>query len=338
MPRKARIDAPGALHHIIVRGIEKRKIFYDDTDRESFLERFGIVLTESDTPCFAWALIPNHLHLLLRTGLTPIATLMRRLLTGYAVNFNRRHRRHGQLFQNRYKSILCQEEAYLQELVRYIHLNPLRARLVEDLKALDKFKFSGHGVLMGRKKLDWQDTEYVLKFYGSRKSKARKGYREYVKKGIMDGRRPELVGGGLIRSAGGWSEVKVMRRGVERMKGDERILGDGDFVESVLKAAQEYLERKYELKSQGHSFDWLVRRVAQIMQLDPDAMLSPGKYPQRVRARSLLCYWGSRELGMTTVALAKKVNLAQPTVSQAILRGQKISENLGLNFRDQMNQ
>ena len=89
MPRKARIDTPGALHYIIVRGIERRSIFYDDLDRENFIERFGIVLTESDTPCFAWALIPNHFHLLLKTGTTPMATVIRRLLTGYAVSFNR---------------------------------------------------------------------------------------------------------------------------------------------------------------------------------------------------------------------------------------------------------
>jgi len=130
MPRKARIDAPGALHHIIVRGIERRKIFYDDNDRDNFLNRLGVILIESQNQCFAWALIPNRLHLLLRTGVAPIATVMRRLLTGYAVSFNRRHRRHGQLFQNRYKSILCQEDPYLIELVRYIHLNPLRAGLV----------------------------------------------------------------------------------------------------------------------------------------------------------------------------------------------------------------
>ena len=98
MPRKARIDSPGALHHIIVRGIERRKIFYDDSDRNNFLDRLGIILIDTKTPCFAWALIPNHLHLLLRTGVAPISTVMRRLLTGYAVSFNRRHRRHGQLF------------------------------------------------------------------------------------------------------------------------------------------------------------------------------------------------------------------------------------------------
>jgi len=128
MPRKARIDAPGALHHIIIRGIEKRKIFEDDDDRYQFIKRLGHILTEAETPIYAWALIPNHVHLLLKAGLTPIATIMRRLLTGYAVYFNRRHRRHGHLFQNRYKSILCQEEPYLKQLVAYIDLNPFELR------------------------------------------------------------------------------------------------------------------------------------------------------------------------------------------------------------------
>jgi REP element-mobilizing transposase RayT len=101
MPKKARIDAPGALHHVITRGIEKRDIFKDDDDRNNFLERLETIVDESCTLCYAWALLPNHSHLLFKTGLIPIATVMRRLLTGYAVTFNRRH---GHLFQNRYKS------------------------------------------------------------------------------------------------------------------------------------------------------------------------------------------------------------------------------------------
>ena len=104
MPRKARIDAPGALHHIIVRGIERRRIFSDDLDRDNFIERLGDILTETQTFCFAWALIPNHAHLLLRTGQTHLSTEMRRLLTGYAISYNRRHRRHGHLYQIRYRS------------------------------------------------------------------------------------------------------------------------------------------------------------------------------------------------------------------------------------------
>jgi REP element-mobilizing transposase RayT len=232
MPRKARIDAPGALHHIIVRGIERRKIFYDDDDRDNFLERLGAILDDTRTPCFAWALLPNHAHILLKTGAAPIATVMRRLLTGYAVSFNHRHRRHGQLFQNRYKSILCQEDLYLLELVRYIHLNPLRAKLVADLKALDTYAYGGHSVMMGKNKQPGQDTDYVLKFYGNKRLAARRRYREFVTKGIDEGRKPDLVGGGLVRSAGGWAAVKALRKGFERIKGDERILGDGQFVEA----------------------------------------------------------------------------------------------------------
>jgi len=125
MPRKSRIDASGALHHITARGIEQGIIFRDDADREDFIERLAGILVETQTRCFAWALMDNHFHLLLRTGKAPVATVMRRLMTGHAVSFNKRHRRHGHLFQNRYKSILCQEDAYLTELVRYLHLNPV---------------------------------------------------------------------------------------------------------------------------------------------------------------------------------------------------------------------
>ena len=130
MPRKSRIDAAGAIHHVIARGINKADIFSDNIDYRNFLSRLGIILNATKTACYAWALMPNHFHLLLRTGNTPVSTIMRRLLTGYAVNYNRRHNRFGHLFQNRYKSILCQEEPYLLELVRYIHLNPLRAGLI----------------------------------------------------------------------------------------------------------------------------------------------------------------------------------------------------------------
>ena len=113
MPRFARLDAPGVLHHVIIRGIERRKIFTDNEDRENLLERLSSLIPETQTQCYAWSFMPNHAHFLLETGGTGISTLMRRLLTGYAVSFNRRHNRHGQLFQNRYKSIVCQEDSYL---------------------------------------------------------------------------------------------------------------------------------------------------------------------------------------------------------------------------------
>jgi REP element-mobilizing transposase RayT len=324
MPRKARIDAPGALHHLMVRGIERKAIFRDDADRDSFVERLGQVLMDSRTECFAWALMPNHAHLLVRTGLTPIATVMRRLLTGYASQFNRRHRRHGHLFQNRYKSILCQEDPYLLELVRYIHLNPLRSGLVTGYRSLKRFLYCGHGVLLGKRQNDWQNAGYVWSRFGKSRSQARRRYNEFVKQGVQDGRKPELVGGGLIRSLGGWTAAKAFRGMSERIKGDERILGDGDFVEEVLKACQERLERRYRYQARGYDFGWLAARVAEMFHLEPDQVTRPGRYPEIVEARSVLCYWAARELGMTTLELSRQLGISQPTASQSVKRGEKV--------------
>jgi len=128
----------------------------------------------------------NHVHLLLRTGASPIATVMRRLLTGYAVSYNRRHRRYGHLFQNRYKSILCEEDGYLKQLVAYIHLNPFRAGIVEDAASLRTFPYTGHSALMGKKKRPWQDTDYVLKLFGRRVSEARRNLQRHSHSGVVD--------------------------------------------------------------------------------------------------------------------------------------------------------
>ena len=203
MPRLARLDAPGVLHHIMIRGIERRKIFLNQKDYEDFIERLARLLPEMKTACYAWVLIPNHAHFLFCTGKVPLARLMRRLLTGYAVSFNRRHKRHGHLFQNRYKSIICQEDAYLRELVRYIHLNPVRAGIVSDVGEMNGYAYCGHSALMGRRKRPWQDVGYVLGFFGETVRKARNAYVEYVEEGVEQGRREELTGGGLVRSLGG---------------------------------------------------------------------------------------------------------------------------------------
>jgi putative transposase len=327
MPRQARIDAPNALHHIIVRGIERRNIFHDDRDRSSFLERLGGILLETSTSCYAWALLPNHLHLCLRTGTHPIATVMRRLLTGYAVTFNRRHRRHGHLFQNRYKSILCQEDPYLLQLVRYIHLNPLRAHLVKDLKELNSYPYGGHSFILGKRKNDWQDIKYILAFFNRKMAAARRQYRAYVEEGIAQGRRPDLVGGGLIRSLGGWEKIKTLRRKDMRLKGDERILGDTDFVLAVLEESEERLERRYELEVQGVNLDDVARRAASLFEIEPKEIYTSGKQSSLVGARSLFCYWAVRELGKSATALARMLKLSQPAVSISVKRGERIARD-----------
>ena len=165
MPRQRRLDVAGVIHHVIVRGLERRVLFQDDADRNEFLRRLEKALAETKCICYAWSLIPNHFHLLIRTGTEPLSALMRKVLTGYAVYFNKRHRRHGYLYQNRYKSILCQEDAYFLELVRYIHLNPVRSRLVKGIGGLDRYRWSGHSALVGRYKRPWQQTGEVLLWF-----------------------------------------------------------------------------------------------------------------------------------------------------------------------------
>lgn len=326
MPRQSRLDAPGALHHIIVRGINRRKIFDDEQDRYEFIERLGRILEDTRTACYAWALIPNHFHLLLRTGNVFLATVMRRLLTGHAIRYNRRHRRHGQLFQNRYKSILCQEDSYLLELVRYIHLNPIRAKLVDDVEALGKYPFSGHGVIMGKAAQSWQDIEKVLAYFGKQKGPARRSYRSFVAKGIEKGRRRDLTGGGLIRSQGGWEAVKSLKKAGGHAKSDERILGDGDFVDQVLSQSQEELERRYGLKAKGVDLNYIAGRVAQSFGMEREQVWLPGKYRQLVAARSLLCFWAVRELGVSMTSLGQRFGISTAAVSKSVRRGAEIAK------------
>jgi len=140
MPRRAGLDSPGTLLHVMIRGIERCDIIDDNKDRLNFVFRMGELAQQTKTDIYAWALMTNHAHILLRSGETGLSMFMRRFLSGYASAYNRRHSRYSHLFQNRYKSIVCQEDLYFMELVRYIHLNPLRARFVETLSELGYYK------------------------------------------------------------------------------------------------------------------------------------------------------------------------------------------------------
>lgn len=330
MPRQARIDAPCALHHIIARGIERCAIYRDEADHEDFLRRLGQILVQTETTCLAWALIPNHFHLLLKTGNVPVATVMRRLLTGYAAGFNRRHQRSGHLFQNRYKSILCQEDVYLKELVRYIHLNPLRAGLVKDITALDDYPYAGHAAVMGKRKVEWQMTDTVLALFGTKQLPAKHNYHEFMADGVGLGRQPGLTGGGLIRSAGGWAGVQQLRKAGNFQKSDERILGDGNFVETVLIEADEHLKRMYAYKAKGITLDQLQQTVAALVGINPEDLYGSAKTRAVAKGRTLYCYWAVRELGCTMTEVANRLKIALPTVSIAVQKGERTVRNEGV--------
>ena len=149
MPRQPRTDAPGVAHHVVIRGIERRRIFLDDQDRDAFERRLDRFIPEFGFVCFGWVLMPNHVHLVLQTGPTPLSRLMAGLGTSYAGHFNRRHDRAGHLFQNRFWSRPIEDEAALLASILYVHRNPLRAGFVADEAALARLEGCGHGALVG---------------------------------------------------------------------------------------------------------------------------------------------------------------------------------------------
>jgi len=243
---------------------------------------------------------------------------MRRLLTGYAVWFNRRHQRSGHLFQNRYKSILCEEDQYLLELVRYIHLNPLRASVVKSMEELDHYPWSGHGVLVGKSRSDWQETEYVLRQFSREKGRAIRFYRKFMEEGKDLGRRPDLVGGGLIRSLGGWSRVLSLREKGERPEHDLRILGSGDFVERVMREADETLARQMKHRGRKESIDAVIGRMCKEEGVREQELKSGGQRRKISEVRARIASYLSREMGICMAEIARKLGVGTSAIAMAI--------------------
>jgi putative transposase len=183
MPRGPRTDFPGAIHHVYGRGIEKRAIFHDDPDRQEFLRRTGFNLSRWNVRCLAWALMPNHFHFLIESVEGTLPSFMRCLMTGYSLYFNRRHERVGHLFQNRYRSQALVRESHYRELLRYIHLNPLRAGLVRSISELEEYPWTGHRGIVTGDHPAWQDLETVAEMFAYPAGSWREEYADFVREG-----------------------------------------------------------------------------------------------------------------------------------------------------------
>ncbi|MCM2266108.1 MAG: transposase [Desulfuromonadales bacterium] len=307
MPRTARLDVPDLLQHVIVRGVDRCDIFRDDGDRTKFIGTLAKLLVQTETECLAWALMSNHVHLLLRPRRTRLAFFMRRLLTGYAIYFNRRHQRCGHLFQNRYKSIVCEEDAYLLELVRYIHLNPLRAGLVADLTALDVYAWSGHSVIMGNGVLAGQLADGVLAFFAPGQGEARRRYRIFVADGVTQGKRDDLTSTGRRR--------EPLADGPY----DDRILGSIDFVEE-LRARRELVPAI----SASVDIRELIDKVCDHFALTADMLRLRTRAAKVAEVRGIVCYLAVRHLGQSGVEVGRHLGLSRSGVSIAAGRGEQL--------------
>ncbi|MFH1259988.1 MAG: transposase [Elusimicrobiota bacterium] len=326
MPRQARIDIPGLMYHVIVRGIERREIFPGKGDREDFMNRLSISLEGSGAKCFAWALMVNHAHLLIRTGEKKLSRIMRELLSGYATKFNLRHKRSGHLFQNRYKAIICEEEEYLLELIRYIHLNPLRAKIVADMERLDDYEWTGHSVIMGKRENGWQETDEVLERFGIRISLAREKYRKFVEEGIGLGKQSKFNGGGLIRSAGGLLEVLKNRKNGIMEQSDERVLGSGVFVESILKGLEEKDKLRDKTKREL-DIEKLSKNISKYYDLRVGQVKGESRMRKIAKARAVFVNIGIDYLGLSGSRLEKELKLSSSGISKLYRRGEEHIKN-----------
>ena len=322
MPRQARIDYPGALHHVMVRGVGRGRIVESESDRALFVAELVGRIKNAEMSCLAWAVMPNHAHLLLRTGKVPLGRVMQGWLTRYAGAYNHRHRRKGHLFQNRYKAILCDEESYLLALVRYLHLNPLRAGIVASLAALDRYPWTGHAALMGARSVPWQATEEVLGLFGRVTASARRAYRAFVAEGVGQEGLGDLTGGGLLRSLG---LPSMPEQGIAKGKvqSDPRILGAGHFVDRAM-ARVEAAERRRVRGMRRVSPDEVMAAAAKHAGLPVKEIREPNRRKEAVVGRALACKWLVEDLGLSGVRVARMLGISGAAVTQGVERGRRL--------------
>lgn len=184
MARRRRVFGPGLHYHVIARGNHREPTFVEPEDHLAYLDRVARYRRRDGVGLLAYCLMPNHVHLLVRAGHTPLATFMQSVQQSYTQRHNRLYRKRGHLFEGRYRAILCDDEPYLLTLVRYIHLNPVRAGLVD---APEKYPHSGHQAYLRGHDPYGLDTELVLRLLGGRAA-----YRDFVLAGLGEGHRPDL--------------------------------------------------------------------------------------------------------------------------------------------------
>lgn len=302
----------------MVRGIERSPIFKDDKDRQRFVERLGDLVDATETKVYAWALIPNHFHLLVRSGPSGLPTFMRRLLTGYAISFNKRYNRSGHLFQNRYKSVICDEDPYFLELVRYIHLNPLRSHVAKSVDDLDTYVWSGHRALIGKTRVPWQDCNPVLLLFSDTEKRAQSLYKNFVVKGALQGHRPELTGGGLVRSLGGIQEAVIRRKEGDRVLTDERVLGTGEFVKRLLEQAEKKERNYLSLAERIEKMERIMNERCEAEGITRQALAGGSKAGILSKIRADLTRQFVHDLGISHAEIARRLGISTPRVSKII--------------------
>ena len=325
MARKRRIEWENSLHHVMARGIDGRAVFDLTSERANLVKRFAYLVPELDISVYAWVIMPNHFHLLLRTPKQGnISKFMHRLLTGYAVVYNNETERNGHVFQGRYKSILVQEDEYFLKLVRYIHLNPLKAGIVRIPEELDSYIWSGHLDIIGMRNTSWMDSGYVLDYFTDSVSNPEENYRLALLDDINNSSSRELLHGSYIIGADGLQDPKG-NDCQSQWKNGYRVLGDRNFALDVLSRLKEG-GAVIRSRSDVHiEVDSIMERVSKEFNISIKAIRGRGRSPVLADVRALIAFAYSRELGLSQTDIARQLNMTQTGVSSAIKRGVDLS-------------
>jgi len=321
MPRGPRLDIPGLIYHVICRGIERKEIFKTSSDYRFLLRKLSELTSECGLRVYAFSFMPNHIHLLVKPEGVLLASFMRRLLTSYAVYFNKRHKRSGHLFQNRYASFSVQHGAYFLELVRYIHLNPVRAGIVSDVGNLSLWPYSGYGALMGRLNYPWLETDETLLIFAKRKRQARSLLQKFMHEGLLGKEEARPVEMRLMQrlGRGGPADETLI---------DKRIIGDSVFAALILEKLNEHKD----MTIKESALEKLLESVASFYGLSLSELCSGSKRANVSKARSAAIYLGSKHLLLPPKMLYTALGVKAPTVYDIIRTGRGEVESRGISL------
>lgn len=293
MARKPRIHFTGAFYHVIARGNQKQDIFLNEVDFKTYLSYLSEYKTKYHFHLYAYALMKNHLHLLLQVEEIPLSKIMQVVQFRYTRHFNKRYRKVGHLFQGRYKAILCDKDAYLLELVRYIHLNPVRAEVVDDPK---KYPWSAHSIYLGKVKNDLIDQNVVLSQFSGNKLLARRAYMQFV--------LAELDGGHQEK----YYKVK-----------DQRYLGEDKFIEDI-----EVKKGSFEPTVYDIPIEEIALEVSKVTRIPQDRLYSLTRNRSGAYGRSLVAYLARKISGYLVKDVAEHFRREPMTISQAIIKMERL--------------
>ena len=321
MPRKARLIVPGAIYHVMARCLDQYQLFGDDADREHFLMLLDTCITRTQTRCYAWVLMDTHYHLVVRIADIELWELLKPLNMRYAYYHKEKTGRRGPLLMDRYKSIATQDQCYAEELVRYVHLNPVRAGICKNLKQLEKHHWCGHAALMGKMERRFQDTRTVLRRFGRNDTDARAGYCRFLEEGMRCNSENDRL-------------LELMRksnRGTEsgRTSGCW-VIGDPQFVSQALSSSEARRLRISRFEQEGGDFSPVVHSISTKIAIDEKQLRTRHRGGIHSEARKIFAYVATREFGAPVSKVASYLRVGDSAVSALSRSGRELSRRRGI--------